>query len=768
MKALYVVVFIVSSCWVAQAQNKVDSLKKLIAKTTNDSGKVQAIYAYADAFRLKDAIVFKNYIDKGLALAQKLDYTKGIAEGIRRTGIHYRMQSNYDEGVKYFLKALKVYENLNDKAGIARCYNHLGLIYQRQVLRAAKGDKKIFYEKALAYYNKAKEMYQELEDKKKLVKNYVDLGTLSFAYEEKEKALKIYNEGIKMAKVYKMPAMQADLYLYKGNIYVSRKELSKGFEFMQLAAKKYRVAGFMLGAGIVWVRMGSVYEKQKLYSKSQEYYNKALSVVRKANNKYYTIITLIHLGELYTKIGQYKEADKALKESMVISKSIGNTNTLLRAYQHQIKLDTTQKKLRRAFKDQTSYYKLKDSIFNARKNRQLTEMLTRFDSQKKDSENALLRKDNLLKQKTIRQQYILTIAIVLVLGLVLAFSYSFWKSNQELKTRKDEASRQNDLLVAQQIKISKKNRLLNVQKRQILTQNESLQVQSEELMANKEFLEEKHTLLERTTEVLKEKSTQIKQSLKAGLTIQQAILPSHVYLQRHLSEYFVLYRPKDVVSGDFYWFSVMNEQPLKQMLAVVDCTGHGVPGAFMSLIGHILLDRIVEVEKVTDPAGVLNRLSFLVAEALNQKENNNDDGMDLGILTLERDLKRQDGKVKVTYAGAHRPLFYVENPRSSQAILEEIKGQRRWIGGGVKNKDDFVNQELWLNEGDLVYLSSDGLADQNNKARRKFRKSRLKQVLGNNAHLTLPRQKLALEEALDEHMANTTQRDDILVWGVRV
>ncbi|OJJ17148.1 hypothetical protein BKI52_31035 [marine bacterium AO1-C] len=757
--------------FIGWGQNQVDSLKKIIDQHNGDSIEVQALFKYADLFRIKDATIFKKQVDLGLALATKIDYQKGIAEGNRRLGTHYRMQSNYNEGVKYFLKSLKVFEQLKDQEGIARCYDHLGLVYQRQMISAPKEAKEAFYEKSLEYYNKVKSIYQKLNKRKALLVNYVNVGVLHYVYRDYNKALTIYNEGIILAKKYKAGNALADLYNFKGVLLLTQKKTAQGLASLKKAVAKYEEINDASGVNSAYLRIGTIYEGQTQYKEAESYYKKALKSARKASNQYYIVSSLLRLSKLYTLTQQYELADEYLREGINTSKKIGNIMRLMNAYLLKFRLDSTRNNFEDAFRYQAKYFHLKDSVFNARKNAQLTEMLTRFDSQKKENENQLLRKENELKKKTIRQQTIITTAIGVFLFLAVLSAILFLRTNQQLQKQKSEVASQNAILEKQKDEISHQNTLLTDQQSKILAQNEELHQQGEELQASKEFLEMKNGVLEQTTYILEQRNSQIKQSISAGLLIQRAVLPSVNRLQSSLSEYFVLYRPKDVVSGDFYWLSKIErkDQPPKLLLASVDCTGHGIPGAFMSMIGNILLDRIVEVEQITDPAMILNRLTTLIVEVLNQRENENTDGMDIALVAIEEENPVQDNEpIKVTFAGARRPLFFIKKPMGPQARVEEIKGQRGWIGGVPSEPTVFENQEVWLTPGDIIYLTSDGFADQNDRRRRNFRKSRLMSILEQNAELSLLKQQRALEHMLEQHMEGTHQRDDILIWGVRV
>jgi len=769
MKSILSILCICLIPLICEGQNQADSLKKIIDQHPSDSIKVKALFKYADIFRIKDAIEFKKRVDQGLNLAKKIGYRKGIAEGNRRLGTHYRMQSNYNQGVQYFLKALKIFEELDDKQGVANCYDRLGLIYQRQMANAPKGAKEAYYKKSLEYYAKVKVIYQKLKKRNAVLANYVNVGVLHFVYRDYKQALQVYNKGIELSEKHNVKDVLADLYNLKGMLLLRQKKIVQGLSFLEKSVKKYDEAGNISGASSAYLRIGGIYERQARYNEAEYYFKKTLELTRKANNQYYIISSLLRLSKLYTLTKQYESANECLQESIGISQKVGNVMKLMDAYLIKFRLDSTRNNFEEAYHYQAKYFRLKDSIFNARKNAQLTEMLTRFDSQKKENENQLLRKENELKKKTIRQQTTITIAIGVFLLLAVLSAVLFLRTNQQLQKQKDEVANQNALLEQQKNEISHQNKLLTDQQSKILAQNEELHQQGEELQAGKEFLELKNSVLEQTTNTLELKNAQIRQSIRAGLLIQRAVLPSPNRLQENLPEYFVLYRPKDVVSGDFYWFSKIERkgQPPKHLLAAVDCTGHGIPGAFMSMIGNILLDRIVEVEHITDPAMILNRLAVLIVEVLNQRENESTDGMDIVMVSIEQQNSAFE-PIKVVFAGARRPLFTIKKPQTPNAMVEEFKGQRGWIGGVITEPTIFENREIYLQSGDLIYLTSDGFADQNDQRRRNFRRSRLMNLLEENAALPLTLQKKMLEETLDQHMEGTPQRDDILIWGVRV
>ncbi|OJJ20867.1 hypothetical protein BKI52_09810 [marine bacterium AO1-C] len=301
---------------------------------------------------------------------------------------------------------------------------------------------------------------------------------------------------------------------------------------------------------------------------------------------------------------------------------------------------------------------------------------------------------------------------------------------------------------------------------------------------------------------IEEKQTLLMDSLRYAKQIQQAILPEAYEFEGVFQDYFIIFKAQQVVSGDFYW---LHQRGNKTFIAVVDCTGHGVPGAFMSMIGNTLLHEIVNEKNLEEPALILEVLHLEIRIALRQEQKKNDDGMDIGLCLIE-DIPEKSNDRQVTFAGARRPLLYsmaqtqsyysANQPNISihslsyqshqmqssssknKAPIEEvvegklftIKGTKRSIGGLHRYEDrPFTNQVIQLPKGTILYLTSDGYTDQHNIKREKLGRHRLNELIGAVSHLTLPQQKTALINELDRHMKNEVpQRDDITILGVQI
>ncbi|MCL4816398.1 MAG: SpoIIE family protein phosphatase [Flavobacteriales bacterium] len=280
-------------------------------------------------------------------------------------------------------------------------------------------------------------------------------------------------------------------------------------------------------------------------------------------------------------------------------------------------------------------------------------------------------------------------------------------------------------------------------------------LRTQKIKKEKKILEQK--VKERTRE-LAEKNRDILSSIQYAKRIQEAILPPLEQIYQHFPKSFILYKPKDIVSGDFYWFA---EKSGKKIIAAVDCTGHGVPGAFMSMIGHNILNQIVIENAVIDAAEILNLLNKAIITSLKQEGGNKQetrDGMDVALCVIDT----LDGKVQ--FSGAYRPLYILRKNK-----LEKIEGNKFPIGG-LKTVEDktFSSVTVKLNEGETIYMFSDGYADQFGGAEgKKFMVKRFRDVLLEISDLSMKGQQRKLDELFNKWKGNYEQVDDILIIGIK-
>ncbi len=278
------------------------------------------------------------------------------------------------------------------------------------------------------------------------------------------------------------------------------------------------------------------------------------------------------------------------------------------------------------------------------------------------------------------------------------------------------------------------------------------------------MVSERTLQVEKQKDELAQKNKDITDSINYAKRIQNAILPSDRTLLENFEEAFVFYKPRDIVSGDLYWFTRVNPQatPLVDLrvVAAVDCTGHGVPGAFMSLIASELLNQTIKKKDVNSPADVLRFLNKRIPFALNKNNTERlSDGMDIAVCAI--DLQNMN----LYYSGANRPLWIV----NKQGEFTEIKPTKASVGGYTKHHQVFENHHININKGDIIYLFTDGYADQFGGSRnKKIGTKQLKELLHSNAALPLTQQKQKLYEFYENWKGDTEQIDDILIIGIRV
>lgn len=272
--------------------------------------------------------------------------------------------------------------------------------------------------------------------------------------------------------------------------------------------------------------------------------------------------------------------------------------------------------------------------------------------------------------------------------------------------------------------------------------------------------------LVRTTDITEKKRIEIEvhqqtkkitESIQYAKRIQGAILPNPKLIGRALPDSFILYKPRDVVSGDFPWFTQVKNYIF---MATVDCTGHGVPGALLSLVAYFLLNDIVRSRRITEPGRILDLLDEGVSITLRSHEDaGSKDGMDISLCRINVDER------EVVYAGAHRPLYVIKG-----GVLEEIKGNKFPIGGGIfKNQTSFTSNRIKLASGDSIYFCSDGFCDQFGGAKgRKFGTRQLRDLISKVHAMPMNEARAVFEEHWEGWKGSQKQTDDVLLMGVRL
>jgi len=302
----------------------------------------------------------------------------------------------------------------------------------------------------------------------------------------------------------------------------------------------------------------------------------------------------------------------------------------------------------------------------------------------------------------------------------------------------------------------KKAKIIKSQNHALELANEELHSQKDLLNSLNEKLSDKSTDLENKNLELEKIYRQVTDSITYASRIQLVLLPSKELFEGFSKDYFILYRPKNIVSGDFYWISILEGF---RFLVVADCTGHGVSGAFMTVIGKMLLNQIINEKKMLVPKQILEQLDKALFRILNQQANRSfiADGMDMGLVRYE------DATQKLIFCSANRPIIFSRN-----GIIDEVKANKSSIGGQPLADKHFEDYSMDCQHQEVFYLFTDGITDQfGGEQNRKFMIRRLREKLQECANLPLAEQQDFLSETLDDWQADNTQTDDILLIGFR-
>ncbi len=441
----------------------------------------------------------------------------------------------------------------------------------------------------------------------------------------------------------------------------------------------------------------------KDHAKAIAFFESALKAYHNFNDRQSYAIAALEMANSYIAVKDFKQANVRAKKALNIGESLSDDNILFNAYSLMAQsLEKLGKKDEALAFHKKSLEKQKE--IQEKKSQQLT---GQFEEKQRQSDIELSKQASIIKNKDKA-----LVALASEKALIEEINARKAKEFEDLKKAKEL---EDQMLEAQEKTIKQAKQITNLfiaavvigvffiifliwAYLNIRKSNGALKIKTDEIIKQKHEIDLQKSILE-------ERNQQVTDSIRYAEKIQYGILADPSIITALVSSYFIIYRPKDIVSGDFYWFAHHEDYAFA---AVVDCTGHGVPGAFMSMIGNTLLNEIVYQKHILDPSEILGQLHLGIRRALRQENKGNDDGMDLCLCRIEHDAGFDK---KVIFAGAKRPIYIFR-----QGEIIEIKGDKKSVGGRQKEeKRIFTNHELLLNNGDMIYLCSDGLADQPNE-----------------------------------------------------
>ncbi|HBS88981.1 MAG: hypothetical protein A2W91_06010 [Bacteroidetes bacterium GWF2_38_335] len=669
-----------------------------------------AMNGIADLYNLDASVMFfqGKYSDavvlfkKSVEIYQSIHDEESAILGIGNLGVVYTNIGDYVRAVENIRIILKFNEKNNNKQGMAKNYNNLAIVYVKQKS----------FELAKKYYEKAIKIAKEINYKEGLSRYYANIGMLN------------YDLGFLSTTEKGRDSLFA----------ISEKYIND-------AQVLYNELNFVEGIADCYNNLSLIQTARKNYTKALEFLEKSLEIQKKINNLDGEATAYNNLAENMIFQGKYSQAiDYALK---AYNYSIESGSLSVRASSCK-KLADGYAGMGRHFeavKYLNELVELKDSLFDQEKTNAIANMEARYDVEKKQEEIekqqlVIAKKDAEMKQQdeeNARQKLQRNMFIGAFLFMILLAFFIYRNFRQKKKA----------------------NIILFNQKQQIEIQNTKLQQANEEITAQRDEIDEQRA-------ILSEQKKEITDSINYAKRIQQAVLPSGESASSILGEHFIFFKPRDIVSGDFYWAA-----RIKNLLVVcvADCTGHGVPGGFMSMLGVSFLNEIVRKKEVIISGEVLDQLRNSVIDALQQEATRDHDfgsvkdGMDICLCVIDTATQ------KVQFSGANNPLYIVD----CRGNVNEIQPDKQPVAM-YDCMNPFTSNEIFLNAGDCIYLTSDGFSDQfggPTQNGKKFKTKKLKELLAVIASKPMSEQLEELDKAFIEWKGMHEQTDDITILGIR-
>ena len=629
-----------------------------------------------------------------------------------------------NEGKQYLELALDLAENFDNqillsevRLNLGKYYNITGdyeksienLLIAKDLIEIEKSEERLSnvynnlgatyeslgrYDEAMDNFIKSISISESLNDSSSVARTLVNLGLLYSRQGEYEKSLEIYNKSLAISR--KLDDQEEIALLYNNIAIVNYylEDYDNVRNYFEKAYKIYKKTGNLRRQLMALSNIAEVDKMIGQKEKALKAFFEILELEKTLGQKGEQVITYYAIAEIYFTRQELSNAEKYAKTGLDLAVEIGAMGESIDYYALLSEIYKSRNDFKTALEYSELMYVVNDSVFSAEKAKQFKELETKYETKKKEQQIKNLENEKLIRDLKIKRQK--SFSIFLLSGFVSIFLFLL-------------------VLYAQNKKIRKANKLLAYQKRQITD------------------------------------------SIEYASRIQTAILPPGDYISRVIPDHFILYKPRDIVSGDFYWIT---HKDGKIVVAVVDCTGHGVPGAFMSMLGFAFLNEIVNKETDIKANKILNQLRDYVKESLHQtgKEGESKDGMDIALCIIDPQHK------KLEYSGAYNPLYLARNDE-----FISLKADRMPIGIHIIEKESFTNHEIDIKKGDIIYVFTDGYIDQFGGVKStKFKITPFKEMLISIKDKSMKEQKEILETEFNKWKGDRDQVDDVLVMGIKI
>lgn len=680
-----------------QCETKVDSLKNII-NTSSGKEKVDALLIMSEQFFASDFNLSLSYSREAFLISDKINYKKGIAVAHNNIGYSLTDLGDYKNALEHYLISIDLFKELGEENKEAIAYNDIGYIFQSQGL----------IEKAIENYIKSLKLLEKLNDKGSVGACLNNIGLLYHEQNNFEKALEYYEKGLKVKEEIGDEKSIAVSLNNLGSLYFSQQKYYEAKEYFFKSLAKRKKTNDKPGIGQCLINIAGIYREQKEYDTALEYLLMSEKIQNEINNTAGLVNTLNSIGVIYRLKQDKQSAQPYLDKAYNLAKTIGSPELIKNTSLSLSNQYRDLKEFEKSYRLLIEHYQMVDSLQNTENTHKTIQAGMQYEFEKKLHENELaqVKKDHeheieIKEQKLISYSFGIGLVALVILSIVI------------LKSLNDK---------------KKANKRITIQKKEI--EDKSLKL--EEALIN------------------------ITDSVKYAKRIQQALLQSEEHISSNVPPHFILFKPKDIVSGDFYW---SYEKDNFMYIAAADCTGHGVPGALMSMLGISFLNSINTVNNILSPAEILDNLRAKVIEDLSQntKSGASRDGMDISLAKIN--LVNHE----IEWAGANNNLWVI-----SQNEVREYKADRQAINF-TENLIPYTNHKIEVKKDDLIYLFTDGFADQfGGPNGKKIKYKPFKSFLASIANKELNEQKNLLNSFFEDWKGNLEQIDDVCVIGIKV
>jgi len=638
------------------------------------------------------------------SLRQKL-YSKNIPD-TTRVNIYNNIALFFEEkasdsSLYYANAALKLSQKINYINGCGKAYNTIGSYYN------GKGE----YQTALAHFIDGYKIYEKNKNRRAMSNLMNSIGNTYLGIDNQKKALEAYTQSYKIASEDSNTYMMGISSIGLGNIYLLKKEANQALYFFMRAKNVFEKPPVSLyPLSVSYTLIGDAFIELNKYDEAFLNFNKAVEQFKTLNNTYGIAATYQVIGEAYKKQNDFNKALDYFLKSFPIFEERKAFDDLKHLSLNISEVYKQQHNFEKALEYQDKYISFKDSVLSIEKNKQLLEVEAKYEIEKKEQQNVILKKQNDLSNERIQRQNIISYFIIGSLIISLLFGVFMYRVYSQKK---------------------KAHQLITIQKEQV---------------------EQKQGEIELQKQVIESKQKEIVDSINYAKRIQYALLANDELLANNFKSHFVLFKPKDIVSGDFYWAA---EHEDNFYLAVCDSTGHGVPGAFMSLLSIGFLSEAIKEKGIKHPNEIFDYVRKRLIESVNNEDQK--DGFDGVIIRINKVSK------KITYAAANNHPVVIANN-----VLTHLDYDKMPVGKGEKLAH-FTQFEIVPESNAAIYIYTDGYADQFGGIKgKKFKYKQLNELLLTINQTSFINQKDVLSQTFKNWQGNLEQVDDICIMGIQV